>query len=60
MPTSNDTRVRVDGRSKIIASVLPSSGLLVFSCAFSFAFMAAPAASMLRSSASGNSEMSRK
>ena len=26
MPTSNDTRVRVEGRSKIIASVLPSSG----------------------------------
>ena len=40
MPTSNDTRVRVDGRSKIIASVLPSSGFLAFSCAFSFAFMA--------------------
>src|SRR5689334_25190987 len=27
MPTSNDTRVRVDGFSKIIASVLPASGL---------------------------------
>ena len=26
MATSNDTRVRVDGRSKIIASVLPASG----------------------------------
>ena len=26
MPTSNETRVRVDGRSKIIASVLPASG----------------------------------
>ena len=24
MPTSNETRVRVDGRSKIIANVLPS------------------------------------
>ena len=28
MPTSNDTRVRVEGFSKIIASVLPSSGLV--------------------------------
>ena len=28
MPTSNDTRVRVDGRSKIIASVLPFERLL--------------------------------
>src|SRR5882672_8152163 len=27
MPTSNDTRVRVDGFSKIMASVLPPSGL---------------------------------
>ncbi len=27
MATSNDTRVRVEGRSKIIASVLPASGL---------------------------------
>ena len=27
MPTSKDTRVRVDGFSKIIASVLPASGL---------------------------------
>ena len=27
MPTSNDTRVRVEGRSKIIASVLPASGM---------------------------------
>src|SRR5687768_10910168 len=27
MPSSNDTRVRVDGFSKIIASDLPSSGL---------------------------------
>ena len=26
MPTSNETRVRVDGRSKIIARVLPASG----------------------------------
>ena len=26
MPTSNETRVRVEGRSKIIASVLPASG----------------------------------
>ena len=41
MPTSNDTRVRVEGRSKIIASVLPSSGFLPLSCALSFAFMSA-------------------
>ncbi|MGY4346821.1 hypothetical protein ACVWXM_003288 [Bradyrhizobium sp. GM7.3] len=27
MATSKDTRVRVEGRSKIIARVLPSSGL---------------------------------
>ena len=27
MPTSNDTRVRVEGFSKIIASVLPPNGL---------------------------------
>src|SRR5262252_11121900 len=27
MPTSNDTRVRVDGFSKIMASVLPANGL---------------------------------
>ena len=60
MPTSNDTRVRVEGRSKIIASVLPSSGFLAFSCAFSFAFMATLAASMLRSSFGGSSLMSRK
>ena len=26
MPTSNDTRVRVEGFSKITASVLPASG----------------------------------
>ena len=43
MPTSKDTRVRVEGFSKIIASVLPSSGFLPFWCAFSFAFMARPA-----------------
>ena len=60
MPTSNDTRVRVEGRSKIIASVLPSSGFLPCSCAFSFAFMAMPAASMLRNSFGGNSLISRK
>ena len=60
MPTSNDTRVRVDGFSKIIASVLPSSGLAGLSCAFSFAFMAMLAASMLRSSLVGSSLRSRK
>ncbi len=60
MPTSNDTRVRVEGRSKIIASVLPSSGFLFFSCALSFAFMSALKASMLRNSFGGNSLMSRK
>ena len=60
MPTSNDTRVRVEGRSKIIASVLPSSGFLLFSCALSFAFMSALKASMLRNSFGGNSLMSRK
>jgi hypothetical protein len=27
MPTSKDTRVRVDGFSKIMASALPASGL---------------------------------
>jgi hypothetical protein len=27
MPTSNDTRVRVEGFSKIMASVLPPNGL---------------------------------
>jgi len=60
MPTSNDTRVRVDGRSKIIASVLPASGISAFSCAFRFAFMALPAASMLRNSPSGSALISRK
>jgi len=59
MATSNDTRVRVEGRSKIIASVLPSSGLLI-SCALRFAFMAMPAASMFCNSLSGNSLISRK
>ncbi len=34
MPTSNDTRVRVDGFSKIIASVLPASGLCTVLPAF--------------------------
>jgi len=29
MATSNDTRVRVDGLSKIIASVLPASGAII-------------------------------
>src|ERR1700740_3430816 len=29
MPTSNDTRVRVDGFSKIMASVLPPNGFSV-------------------------------
>ena len=57
MPTSNDTRVRVDGCSKIIASVLPSSGLSACSCAFCFAFMATLAASMLRSSLVGSREI---
>ena len=60
MPTSNETRVRVDGRSKIIARVLPSSGFLFFSCAFSFAFMATLRSSMLRSSFGGSSLISRK
>ena len=60
MPTSNDTRVRVEGRSKIIASVLPSSGFLPLSCALSFAFMSALKASMLRNSLGGSSLMSRK
>ena len=44
MPTSNDTRVRVEGFSKIIASVLPCSGFLDLAPAFSFAFMATLAA----------------
>ena len=61
MPTSNDTRVRVEGFSKIIASVLPSSGFVApVSCAFSFAFMATLAASMLRNSLVGSSLISRK
>ena len=60
MPTSNDTRVRVEGFSKIIARVLPSSGLAAVSCAFSLAFIATPAASMLRSSLVGSSLRSRK
>src|SRR6202035_3430726 len=38
MPTSNETRVRVEGFSKIIASVLPSSGFGGFSPGFFFAF----------------------
>ena len=60
MPTSKETRVRVEGLSKIIASVLPSSGFWRFSPRLRFAFMARPAASMLRSSGSGSSLMSRK
>ena len=60
MPTSKETRVRVDGRSKIIAIVLPSSGLTPFSCAFSFAFMALEASRMVRKSFSGSSPISRK
>ena len=60
MPTSNETRVRVEGRSKIMASVLPSNGFSPLSCAFCFAFMARPAAMMPRSSAGETSLISRK
>ncbi len=49
----------VEGRSKIIASVLPSSGFTGW-CAFCFAFMAEEAASMLLSSDNGSSLISRK
>jgi hypothetical protein len=62
MPTSNETRVRVDGRSKIIASVLPSSGLRTIAplAAFRSFFMAALTSSIVRRSPAGNALMSRK
>ena len=59
MPTSNETRVRVDGLSKIIASTLPSSGL-VRSPAFSRAFRATASSSMKRSSPAETVERSVK
>ena len=57
MPTSNDTRVRVDGLSKIMAMVLPASG---FAAARAPPFMARLVSMIPRSSAGGTSIRSRK
>jgi hypothetical protein len=57
MATSNDTRVRVDGRSKIIANVLPASGR---SARSRLAFMTRAASIIRRSWAAGTSIKSRK
>ena len=61
MATSNDTRVRVEGFSKISASVLPASGRSASGpLRLSFAFMAQLASIIPRSSAFGISVRSRK
>src|SRR3546814_179356 len=57
--TSKETRVRVDGFSKIIASVLPASGLASPSLA-SPRFMRTAVSSMTRSSALSKPSRSRK
>src|SRR5262245_30075649 len=59
MPTSNDTRVRVDGFSKIIASVLPASGLSLPPFARAF-FMALPVSGIWRSVLASTWSRSRK
>src|SRR5581483_11363525 len=59
MPTSNDTRVRVDGFSKIIASVLPASGLSWPPLARAF-FIAFPLSRIRRSVAGSTWSRSRK
>ena len=60
--TSNDTRVRVEGLSKIIASVLPASGLFGRGAVAleRWSFMARLASIIPRSSATGISVRSRK
>src|SRR5690606_2103596 len=60
IPTSNDTRVRVEAFSKIMARTLPSKGLLPGSPAFSLAFRSFASSRMPRSSAADNVERSRK
>ncbi|CDX33909.1 hypothetical protein MPLA_1690011 [Mesorhizobium sp. ORS 3359] len=59
MPTSKDTRVRVDGLSKIIASTLPSSGF-ERSPALSLVFRAIASSSMMRRSPAETADRSVK
>src|SRR5580698_81542 len=59
--TSNDTRVRVEGRSKIIASVLPVRGLAaLWPPDLILAFIARAPSIIARRSAAGTSIRSRK
>src|SRR5690606_33658921 len=60
IPTSKDTRVRVEAFSKIMARTLPSNGFAVGSPAFSFAFRSFASLRTPRSSAADNVERSRK
>src|SRR5476651_1614760 len=59
MPTSNDTRVRVEGFSKIMASVLPASGLSWPPFARAF-FIALPLSRIWRSVLGSTWSRSRK
>src|SRR5262245_31734504 len=59
MPTSNDTRVRVDGFSKIMARVLPASGLSCPPFARAF-FIALPWSRIWRSVLGSTWSRSRK
>src|SRR5580658_6063706 len=61
IPTSNETRVRVEGRSKIMASVLPASGREAGSAPLTrAAFIAAALSRMPRNSPLESSSRSRK
>src|ERR1041385_5554101 len=59
MPSSKETRVRVEGFSKIMASALPASGF-ASPCGGFFALKAAPISRMSRSCARGRTSRSRK
>ncbi len=62
MPTSKDTRVRVEGWSKIIASVRPASGFAsdALPSLARRRFIAMEPSTMPRSSAAGTASRSRK
>src|SRR3954451_3643429 len=61
MPTSNDTRVRVEGRSNTMASILPARGRSPAGTPLTrLALIAAARASTERNSGAGISDRSRK